>query len=100
MNPIDDQELSRLLREWEAPAAPLGLKHRVFQQRRPWWRWLLTGTIRVPVPLGAAALLLLALWAYTKVSTVAPVNQPGRAVSLAEFRPVERVEPRIVGESK
>ena len=99
MNPIDDQELSRLLREWEAPAAPPGLKHRLFRQGQP-WRWLLTGTIRVPVPLGAAALLLLALWTYTKVSTVAPVDQPGRAVSLAEFRPVEQVEPRIVGGSK
>ena len=100
MNPIDDQELSRLLRQWEAPVAPPGLKHRVFQRSAPWWRWLLAGTIRVPVPLGAAALALLALWAYTNVSTFAPVTRPEPSVSLADFRPVDQVEPRIVGERK
>ena len=100
MNPIDDQELSRLLRQWDAPAAPLGLKHRVFQQRRPSWRWLLTGTIRVPVPLGAAALALLALWAYSNVSTFAPVTRSEPTVSLADFRPVDQIEPRITGERK
>jgi quercetin dioxygenase-like cupin family protein len=56
---MDDQELNRLLREWKAPDAPPGLR-----PRRPPaspLRWLVAGTIRVPVPVAAAALLLFAL---------------------------------------
>ena len=100
MNPSDDQDLSRLLRQWDAPAAPPELKDRVFRERAPWWRWLLSGSIRVPVPLGAAALALLALWAYSNVSWLAPITPPEHRVSLADFRPVANIDPRIVGELK
>jgi len=57
---MDDQDLNRLLREWTAPDAPPHLR-----PRRPpgsWLGWLVTGTIRVPVPVALAAVLLASFW--------------------------------------
>jgi quercetin dioxygenase-like cupin family protein len=57
---MDDRELNRLLREWKAPDAPPHLGPR--RAHRPWLGWLVTGAIRVPVPVALAALLLAAAW--------------------------------------
>jgi quercetin dioxygenase-like cupin family protein len=57
---MDDRELNRLLREWRAPDAPPDLRPRRAHRSR--LRWLVTGSIRVPVPVALAALLLVALW--------------------------------------
>ena len=57
---MDDQELNRLLREWTAPDAPPHLRPRSARGSR--LRWLVTGSIRIPVPAALAALLLVALW--------------------------------------
>ena len=57
---MDDRELNRLLREWKAPDAPPHLRPR--RAHRSWRRWLVTGAIRVPVPVALAALLLAAVW--------------------------------------
>ena len=98
MDPLDDLELDRLLRHWEAPPAPATLRQRVFPRRMPAWRWLLTGTIRIPVPVGAAALVLAAVWIYTAVAPSRASVEPGSTVvSLADFQPVAALEPRIVG---
>ena len=100
MEPLDDEELSELLRQWTAPPAPATLGPRIGFQRVPWWRWLLTGTVRIPVPVGLAAVVLVALWFYSAASTRETVPQPAPPVSLADFRPVEQLEPRIVGTQK
>jgi hypothetical protein len=104
MEPFEDPELSALLREWKAPGAPPTLGARVLPAQRSWWRWMLTGTIRVPVPAAAAALLLLALALYIgrnqPPATEPPVAQQQPATSLADFRPVEEVELRVVGAIK
>jgi hypothetical protein len=47
--PLNDDELKQALRQWQAPNAPASLERRVLPQD-PWWRWLLTGTVRIPVP--------------------------------------------------
>jgi quercetin dioxygenase-like cupin family protein len=60
---MDDQELNRLLREWTAPDAPPDLRPR--RAHGSWLRWLLGGTIRVPVPVALAAVLLAAVWIAT-----------------------------------
>jgi hypothetical protein len=102
MEPLDDRELNEMLQEWKAPDAPASLRERVWmaQQpaKQPLWRWLLTGTIRVPVPVGVAAAIVLAFWIYSKVPSQ-PVEVPqGPPVTLADFQPVARLEPKIVGE--
>ena len=67
MQPLDDDELRGLLREWRPPLTPSSLESRVYDAANPPWfkrylRWLATGSIRVPVPVGlAVAMLLLAL---------------------------------------
>ena len=58
---MDDRELNRLLREWTAPDAPPELRPRPVEGSR--LRWLGTGTIRVPVPVALAALVLAGFWA-------------------------------------
>jgi hypothetical protein len=101
MKPFDDTELKQLLHEWEAPQAPAGLRDRVMVRRpQSWWRWLFTGTLRVPVPIAAAALILAAVWAYGNLAGrfVPPPLEP--VVSLADFQPVTRIEPVLVGEQK
>ncbi len=57
---MDDQELNRMLREWTAPDAPPHLRPAAARGSR--LRWLVTGSIRIPVPAALAALLLVALW--------------------------------------
>ena len=106
MTPLNDDELNALLRRWEAPAAPAGLHARIFSRQAvlklPGWHWLLNGSFRVPVPVAAALILLVALWAYVQAPQPSqpPPLAPEPVVSLADFRPVERLEPRFVGELK
>ena len=101
MEPLDDKELNNLLRTWEAPAAPESLNRRVLPQRSSWWRWLFSGTIRIPVPVGFAAVAVIAFWLYySKTPSVAPVSQPAGPVSFADFQPVRQLDPVLVGERK
>ena len=79
---MDDQELNRLLREWTAPDPPLDLRPR----RAPvsWLHRLVTGTIRVPVPVALAALLLTASWiAATRPGPTPDTSGPRRSGELA-----------------
>jgi hypothetical protein len=99
---MDDRELNHLLRRWHAPGAPAHLRPPTPPARGAWWRWLVTGTIRVPVPVGLAlvALAVAALWMYPGVPPEPVVDtQPSASpvVSLADFQPVEEVELRVVG---
>ena len=88
----NDQKLNELLHKWEAPPAPSSLTRRVFP-RQVWWQWLWSGSIRVPVPVGLAALVAAgALWLWNRPV----VSVPQKPVSLADFRPVEQLEPRII----
>ena len=88
----NDQKLKELLRKWEAPSAPSSLAQRVFPRQR-WWQWLWTGSIRVPVPVGLAVLVAAGgLWLLNRPV----VSAPQKPVSLADFRPVEQLEPRII----
>ena len=54
MEPTDDPKLSKLLREWQVSGAPASLDARVLSAHKGWWRFLLTGSIRIPVPVGVA----------------------------------------------
>jgi hypothetical protein len=95
--PLDDQELARVLRQWEAPRAPASLRGRLRQAvRPPRWRWWLTGTIRVPVPVGVAVFVLMALLAYGRLPG-AGSERAAPSVTLADFVPVSSFEPVLVG---
>ena len=96
MEPLDDNELNRLLRKWEAPAAPSTLKRRVVPARTAWWNWLLRGTFRVPVPVALAAAVFIAIWIYqSRPASPSRVDQPS-TVSLSDFKPVPQLEPILV----
>jgi hypothetical protein len=86
---MGDRELGDLLREWKVGDAPASLEERVLGRKQPWWRFLLTGSIRVPVPLAAAAVVMaaVALW---------PARTPATAASLKDFRPIDQPVGRII----
>ena len=98
MEPLSDSQLRDLLRQWEAPEAPAHLERRIFEKppQRAWHRWLLAGSIRVPVP--ALVLLLLVVTALVYVVPRGRQASPAfvREVSLSDFRPVTELKPRII----
>jgi hypothetical protein len=98
MEPLNDQELNNLLREWKAPPAPLSLEEKFFPRahRGPWWRWLLRGSIRIPVPVAVAAAAILLLAVFLSVRNRPPAARPGGEVTLADFQPVKQLQPRII----
>jgi quercetin dioxygenase-like cupin family protein len=70
---MEDQELNRVLREWKAPDAPAHLRPR--RAPRSWWAWLVSGSIRVPVPVAAALTLALVALSVTSARTQ-PASAP------------------------
>ena len=92
MEPLNDDELNDLLRQWQAPSAPARLDARVLGR----WRWLLTGTIRVPLPVGLAAALILVFSIYWAVSARHAAAAPAQTVTPSDFQPVKQLQPRIV----
>jgi hypothetical protein len=54
------------------------------------------GTIRIPVPLGIALLVALAVFLYFRPLNRPETMQPSKSVSLADFQPVKQLEPRII----
>jgi hypothetical protein len=64
-----EEKLGGLLQEWRAPEMPSSLERRVLgacEPRPKWWRFLVGGYIRVPVPVvcGLAVLLTVAAWRF------------------------------------
>ena len=94
---LEDSELREILGAWKAPPTPPDLGRRILRRRSTWRRWFLTGSIRVPVPLGAAVLLL-GVWGYGRVTSPSVAVPEPVPVSLADFRPVAQLEPRVVGD--
>jgi hypothetical protein len=88
MEPLNDEELKEILREWPAPPAPAHLEARIFAAPA-WWRWLLTGSIRIPVPALALALLALAAVFFFN-------RKPAPPTGLADFQPVKQLNVRVI----
>ncbi len=95
MELLSEKELNDLLRRWEAPAAPPTLAAKVLP-RRSSWRWVLAGTIRVPVPVGLALLAAMAALLLLRPQPRPAATAPVKPVSLADFQPVRQLEPRII----
>ena len=98
MEPLNDNELLDLLRQWEAPAAPPHLERRIFGEPRkqPWHHWLLTGSIRIPVPVFVLLLLVLSALSYVLPRGRRAPPAVMREVSLSDFQPVAEMKPRII----
>jgi hypothetical protein len=97
MEPLDDRELSAMLREWKAPEAPAALRGKLFPQRATWWQRLWQVQLRVPLPVAifAALLLALGLWRWSAPQPA----EPGRSATVLTFReltPVKELKPRII----
>ncbi len=119
----DDEELRSLLREWQAPLMLASVEERVLAACRPWWRFLLNGYIRMPVPLACCIVLLLAAeaWRWTRpIQTVTPrvivktervevpvvrervitkvvyKNRQEQALTFRQLKPVGELRPRII----
>jgi hypothetical protein len=102
MEPLDDKELKQILNKWEAPKAPARLTHRVLPQPMSWREWMFKGSIRVPVPVGVAAVVVLVLWILfgRLAPTPAPIVQAPTSSTLADFQPVDQLEPTIERNNK
>jgi hypothetical protein len=98
---MDDPKLRNVLREWKVEDAPVSLDERVLGARRPWWRVLMGGTVRVPVPLlvGFAALGIAMGAALLRPRPVPAAPAVSPAINLADFRPVQDVQVRIMRSS-
>lgn len=88
MEPLNEDELNALLREWHAPPTPGGLPMPGLG-RMPWWKSMLMGSIRVPLPLGAALAVVLLVLAIQALRT-------GPAAGADSFQPVVDVRPKLI----
>jgi len=100
MEPFDkdelpDRELNVMLQQWRTPQAPARLRQAVFpKQSRPWWlRWW-NSSIRVPLPVACALLLVLAvavsLWPRSVPATRTVVKTERVEVPVIQERVVTR----------
>lgn len=92
MEPLNGEQLKEVLREWRAPEAPAHLEAKVFASPMPLWRWLLTGSIRIPVPVLVLSLIVLAAIFYS-------TRKPANPVGLANSEPVKQLNVRIIRSS-
>ncbi len=107
MEPLKDKELDAMLHHMPRAVAPASLNATVRRaigstDRITFWRWLLHGEVRIPVPLGAACLAAMLVFGVVSWNRQerAPVLQPARTqmvnLSFQEFHPVEELKVRIV----
>lgn len=83
---MEDRDLDRLLREWKAPDAPPYL--RIPHRRTSPWRWLVSGSFRVPVPAALVAIVLAVLWVASTRSqplSAPETSAPRRTGELARY---------------
>ena len=88
MDTNKDSQLSDLLREWKVET-PASLDRHVLGARRPWWQFLLSGSIRVPVPVALCLLALTLMGAWRQSQLVRPGTAcPSAATNIPPARQV------------
>jgi len=89
---MTDDELSKLLSAWKSPVPPANLRARIFPPRKkPFWRWLLGGSIPVPVPAAACLVALLGLGVWRWATLPSP-----RLIVRTERVEVPVIQERVV----
>jgi hypothetical protein len=102
---MSDDELIGLLQRWQVPPMPPGLRRAVFPEpSQPGWKRIWKTSIRVPVPLAVALLVLLALAGWRgKVGTASKIEAPnprGKAGSQMAFQVSNGKTPRPASPSE
>jgi len=103
MEPKDDIQLRKLLREWKVEDAPPSLDERVLGARTSWWSFLIKGSMRVPVPLALAFAVALVIMGVALIRPrtlpIAPAtpSEQGAPAGVAAFQPVDSIQVRIIG---
>jgi hypothetical protein len=97
MEPLNEDELKDLLRRWDAPSAPDTVERRIFGEpvSQPWYRWLLSGSIRLPVPV-VALLLLLLVSGWAVVNSRRDGKPAAQELQFSDFEPVKELKPRVL----
>lgn len=104
--PIDepaDAELEQWLAEWQTPEVPTRLDtkvratyRRAFPQPLWWQRWL-TGSLRVPIPIAAAAVIVFCVAGWLAIHPVADLAPPlVMSVPQTKFVEVPIVQEKLV----
>jgi hypothetical protein len=93
MDPLNEDELKRLLQSWRAPATPRSLSERVLGREAPWWRRIFGASFRIPVPVAVAAAVVIALFLIYRKPPEPPDVPSQPTTSLAGFQPVRRLDP-------
>ena len=95
MEPLNDDELKKLLQCWQAPSAPRSLNRRVLPEEGLLWRRIFGMSFRVPVPAAVAAAVVIALLLiYRKPSAPTDVHsKPTASLAEAGFQPVRNIVP-------
>jgi len=101
----EDGELNRLLASWQTPETSGELDQRViasyrrhFNRGRLWRRWL-TGSIRIPVPIAAAAVMLLSATSFLAARQATSFSiEPQPPAAATEFVkiPVPVIQEKVV----
>lgn len=89
--PLNDDQLDALLKQWEAPAsAPAGMERALLAKvHEPFWRRFWTMSIRIPVPVAAALIIGFGLWLSLAASNPAAPREPMQAEHVGGFEPVK-----------
>jgi hypothetical protein len=95
MEPLNDDELKRLLQSWQAPTAPRSLSRRVLQKEVPLWLRIFSTSFRVPVPVVVAVAVVIVFLLIHRKPPAPPKAQSQPVTSLAEvgFQPVRSIVP-------
>jgi hypothetical protein len=107
-DPHDEDDLKPRLAEWRAPQAPARLDERIFEMHRRgrWktsgWRGLITGTVRVPIPVVAAAclLLVLATIAALRPARLSPTSVPAEVSAPAPVPQEDSTTPAAAADAR
>lgn len=96
MQPLNNNDLNKLLAQWKVPRAPASLEARLHTAEETcWWEWMLRGRIQIPVPVGGLVLAALLVWGMLSFRPADGTNmEAGPAFS--NFQLVSDVEPRII----
>jgi hypothetical protein len=98
-----DEGLQRLLARWSASPLPDGMDDRVLAAYRrqtgggqPWWKRLLTASVRVPLPVAVGVLLLLIVTAVLARRPAPPAPTAGTAAPSEPVQAVRHPEAPVV----